>query len=408
MTTYTTSMRRSMGGISFEDDDFIEKIIEVGKQFRPFSDAMDDFVVHHGFDKDIHDIESKVDFINNAFKTADIKPPRNVKKWYEEGKSIKRDTAYQICFAFGLDATETDDFFRRYYASERGFDCHLLEDAVYYCCMLNGWTYADAQEIIAQAKAAPAGTGKVREVVYTQAIMDDLKEIVSKEDLIAYLSDNIDLFSENNLTAYKTIQTLWTMSVGAQGLLMEERDKLSSNRDDLAIGKAGEVPLKPIKSSSDAFIALFQLEEKPASLILEKYRSIGPILKNLHKQIQDSFPNEQGIEKILRNEHSASYESIRKWLILLSFYAFWAKTAVTRRKYTAKPEDRERCVTSMNKYLVEAGYSELYEGNPYDWLFFFAVADEDPLPTFRWIWQALLEKMQEEASANPVDGSVRV
>jgi len=41
MTTYTTSMRRSMGGISFEDDDFIEKIIEVGKQFRPFSDAMD-------------------------------------------------------------------------------------------------------------------------------------------------------------------------------------------------------------------------------------------------------------------------------------------------------------------------------------------------------------------------------
>ena len=41
MTTYTTSMRRSMGGISFEDDDFIEEIIEVGKQFRPFSDAMD-------------------------------------------------------------------------------------------------------------------------------------------------------------------------------------------------------------------------------------------------------------------------------------------------------------------------------------------------------------------------------
>lgn len=379
------------------DDDFVEKIIGVGKQFRPFSEAMDDFLVHHGYNQDVHDVKAKVDFINNAFKAAGIKPPRFVKKWYEEGKSTSRETAYQICFAFGLDATETDDFFRRYYACERGFDCHRLADAVYYCCMLNGWTYAEAEEIIKTVEAAPAGAGKAGEVVYTQAIMDDLKEIVSKEDLIAYLSDNKNLFSENNnLTAYKTIQTLWSMSVGENGLLQEEREKLSSNLDDLTIGKAGEVPLKPIKSTSDAFIALFQLEEEPASRILEKYRSVGPILKNLNEHIRDSFPNEQGIEKILRNDHTVSYESIRKWLILLSFYTFWAKTAVSRRKYIAKPEDRERCVSSMKNYLVDAGYSELYEGNPYDWLFFFAMADEDPLPTFRWIWQSLLDKMQEE------------
>ncbi len=72
MTTYTTAMRRSVGGISFEDEDFIEKIIEVGKRFRTFSEAMDDFIANHGYDKDIHDVKSKVEFINNTFKAVDI------------------------------------------------------------------------------------------------------------------------------------------------------------------------------------------------------------------------------------------------------------------------------------------------------------------------------------------------
>ncbi len=389
MTTYTSAMRRSIGGISFEDEDFIEKIIEVGKQFRPFSEAMDDFIAHHGYDKDINDIKSKVEFINNAFKAAEIKPPRNVNKWYEEGKSIKRGTAFQICFAFGLDATETDDFFRRYYASERGFDCHLLEDAVYYCCMLNGWTYADAQDIIARVGTEPVDASDDMEVVYTESIIDDLKDIVTKEDLITYLSENRVLFSVNNITAFKTIQDLWNEIVAEDGLLVQENRKFYSIQED-QLDK--DIRISPNMSASDVFIALFQLDREPASRILEKNKSIGPILKNLHQRIQDSFPNEQGITKILRNDHFISYESVRKWLILLTFYTFWAK----RKHQDAQPEDRDRCVATMNKYLVEAGYSELYEGNPYDWLFFYAMADVTPLPTFRWIWSSLLDKTLDE------------
>lgn len=405
MTTYTTAMRRSIGGISFEDEDFIEKIIEVGKQFRPFSEAMDDFIAHHGYDKDIHDVKSKVEFINNVFKAAEIQPPRNVKKWYEEGKLIKRDTAYQICFAFGLDATETDDFFRRYYASDRGFDCHLMEDAVYYCCMLNGWTYTDAQEIITQVGEEPVSTSDNIEVVYTESIIDDLKDIVTKEDLISYLSENRALFSVNNITAFKTIQDLWNEIVAEDGLLVQENRMFYSIQED-RLDK--DIRISSDMSASDVFIALFQLDREPASRILEKYKSIGPILKNLHQHIQKSFPNEQAITRILRNDYSISYEPVRKWLILLSFYTFWAKKSIKSEHQDAGPEDRDRCVVSINKYLVEAGYSELYEGNPYDWLFFYAIADVTPLPTFRWIWQALLDKMQEEASPNPVDGSVRV
>lgn len=394
MRTYTTALRRSISEISFVDEDFIEKIIEIGKCFRPFSEAMDDFIARHGYCKDIHDTKEKVEFISNAFRNADMKAPRNMKKWYEEGKSITRDTAYQICFAFGLDTIATKDFFKRYYASERGFDCHRLEDAVYYCCMNNGWTYMDAQKIIERVGRECAAPSYDSEPMYTRFIIEELDEIETMETLIDYLSDNRALFSVNNVTAFKTIQDLWNGIVAENGLLAQENRMFYSIQDDPT---TKEIQISSGLSASDVFISLFQLEREPASCILEKYKSISPILKKLHPHIQDSFPNEQGIMKIMRNDHNISYESVRKWLVLLSFYTFWAKKSIKQGCEDAQLEDKKRCCNSMNDYLVRAGYSELYEGNPYDWLFFYAMSDETPLRTFRWIWTFLMDKMLEES-----------
>ena len=45
--------------------------------------------------------------------------------------------------------------------------------------------------------------------------------------------------------------------------------------------------------------------------------------------------------------------------------------------------DADECLGQINHYLADAGYTELYYGNPYDWIFLFAMYDEYPLPTFR-------------------------
>ena len=37
----------------------------------------------------------------------------------------------------------------------------------------------------------------------------------------------------------------------------------------------------------------------------------------------------------------------------------------------------------MNRYLLDAGYPELYPGNPYDWIFLWALRDDYPLEAFR-------------------------
>lgn len=98
---------------------------------------------------------------------------------------------------------------------------------------------------------------------------------------------------------------------------------------------------------------------------------------------------------ILRGEH-VSYERVRKWLVLLTFYTYWAKRALVTGSYEAMPDDGERCIAEMNRYLIDSGYPELYVGNPYDWIFFYVLKDSEPLRTFRYIWNELLTDTLEE------------
>ena len=91
-----------------------------------------------------------------------------------------------------------------------------------------------------------------------------------------------------------------------------------------------------------------------------------------------------------------SYERVRKWLVLLTFYTFWARKAVDAGTYEAQPSDADRCISHMNQVLMDAGYPELYVGNPYDWIFFYATKSDEPLTTFRYIWNELLTTTLEE------------
>ena len=59
--------------------------------------------------------------------------PRDLKDWFSSDKTLKkRDLAFQVCFALGLNVDETNDFFRRV-MFERSFDCHSINEAVPTC-----------------------------------------------------------------------------------------------------------------------------------------------------------------------------------------------------------------------------------------------------------------------------------
>lgn len=394
MPAYTTLLQKPLETISWEDDNFIEELLQVVQLFRPFSVSITEFIVDHGYEGDTSDVDAKVVFIRSAFTRANMDAPREIREWFTAGQPIKRDTAFLICFAFGLDGYETDEFFRRYYARERSFNCHQVQEAIYYFCLNNGLSYAEALDI--QTHLPLAGESRnSSDVVYTRSIIAELNDLETKEELISYLTENIQKFSDSNVTAYETIRRLWALAAGPDGLLIREHEKLPSILDDAATGeksrlRSGDAGVKPW----DAYLAILQLDKNDVEQ-LKAERSIRPILKKLHTDAQDSFPDRQGIDRILHGEH-VSYERVRKWLVLLTFYTFWAQKAVKEGNYDAMPEDANRCLTSMNKHLIDAGYPELYVGNSYDWIFFYASENESPLYVFRYIWNELLMTTLEE------------
>ena len=398
-TPYTSILQKPLDRISCEDDNFIEELLEIVKLFRPFSVGMDEFLTEHGYTDDIADIDAKVAYIRATFVKANMDVPREVREWFASGQPIKRDTVFQICFAFGLDRGETDEFFRRIYTRERSFNCHLIQEAIYYFCLNHGLTWADALDIQSQVHLTAENSGN-SDVVYTGSIIAELNDLESKDELIVWLNRNLEKFIGNNVTAYETIRRLWNLAAGPDGLLIREHQKLPSILDDFATGRKIKFRIDDKGAKPwDAYLAIFQLDRKDVRE-LGTDRSIKPILENLHDNAQDSFPDRQGISMILRGEH-VSYERVRKWLVLLTFYTFWARRAVDKGGYDADPGDAERCIASMNQYLIESGYPELYVGNPYDWIFFYAIKSEEPLYVFRLIWNELLTETLEKTSVNP-------
>ncbi len=397
MPDYTSILRRSIDAISMEDDNFIEELLGVAQLFRPFWEAMDEFISGRGYAGDPGDTEAKVRFIREAFERAGMKPPREIRRWYE-GQPVRRETAFRICFAFSLEGLETDEFFRCVFAKERSFDCHRLNEAVYYFCLNHGRSYGEAQSIL---REIPASEGKEDgETVYTDSILARLNGIESREELVSYLTENRGKFFRNNVTAYETIRRLWERAAGPEGLLVRERARFMSSPDEAVSGRRTAMRTNQAGVQTwDAVLAIFQMERRQARR-LGKDRSLKPILEKLHADAGDSFPDRQGIEKILRGE-PVSYERVRKWIGLLTFYAFWASKALACGSYAAGELDAERCAASMNRHITEAGYPELYVGNPYDWIFLFAAKDEEPLVLFREIWKSLLGLALEETPEKP-------
>ena len=67
--------------------------------------------------------------------------------------------------------------------------------------------------------------------------------------------------------------------------------------------------------------------------------------------------------------------ALRKDVILLYFYDYWVSDFLDGRN----AGDYDGFTTGINDVLFDCGFSPLYVGNPYDWLFLYcsACADQD-------------------------------
>lgn len=415
--------------LSPDDDDYEETLLGIAQLFRGFGEALTSFLAEHGYTGNLTDVDAKAQFLRDKFKQENVPSPplRDFKKWFSPNASISRQTAYKICFAFKLGVFETNSFFKCV-QFERGFDCHTINEAVYYFCTKNRLSYMEAQKIIKQIpapskyKALPN-----QEILYTGTILENIEEISDEEELITYIADNISDFGYNNATAIQYIQELWADIAREDGLAVQEgriidRYNLFENRHKkgdvdtrsveviAAEVKHQEKKIKPedfVVATTDSstwtiFSQILGMRNYMKSEYAIKYdRSIiSALSENMLLPLNASycFPSQRSIDKLLRGELGDN-ELMRKMLIFLVFYSYWAKAIIrdNNAEYCADRTDSDRCLETINGRLLSAGYPELYSGNPYDWLFLWSLNDEHPLQAFR-TYMGEVFAVKEEAS----------
>lgn len=377
MGTYSDSLERAGYEIWPGDEQYTEKLRAVAESFCTFDAALDRFLREHGYSGDPEDTERKLRFLRERFAAGGVPEPRNMRKWYTEHRRIERGTAFQICFAFGLTPEDTEDFLRRI-CLQRGFDFHDADEIVLYFCLRYRLPYGEAKELQEEARRRmgarrPERIDFSREVYYTGEIRKEAELLTTREALMRYLGENRERFIYHHATAGRYIRELWREIAGEFGLAAEERKRL--------------YPADPEGERLSLWSICLQILglSRRETGTSGAERTLKPFLKKnpfLHTLAQESFPDRDGLTKILNGGH-VSHERARKDLILLTFYQYWVRLALKRSGYQAEPGDGERCVLQMDHYLTDAGYPELYVGNPYDWIFLYAAVDDYPLIIFR-------------------------
>ena len=391
MDLYTEKLAAEAADI--HEYEAIQKLPEIIASFRGHGAALSDFLDAHGYPGE-NSPSAKAAYLKEKFTAAGIEAAkaRNALKWLTEPKGFERETGFRIAFALDLSIEETNEFFRTVML-DRSFDCHTIREAVYYYCIFHGKGYRTAEELIAavpQPKKGPVPDAA--DVLYTKNIVDFLQTCTDDEMLLKYFTGNLAQFGYNQVRAKEYIRLLWDKISGPDGTAARERKYLCDDE--------GQKYQDPADSTWNIYLQILGLDPQDTRHI-ETDRTIKPILNNktfMHQFAADNFPNRQSIEKLLRGE-STQNDLIRKTLILFIFYQFWMNRALPPkgyRSYEAGPFDRERCLTELDQYLLDAGFPEMYAGNPFDWIFIWAAGREAPIKAFHSYWQLLSAEFSEK------------
>lgn len=395
MDTYTEKLEA--GAAELYEYNAVTELPRIIASFRGHGAALSEFLNSHGYPAVLEDTaENKAAFLREKFTEAGIgaAKARNALKWLTEPNAFERETGFRIAFALGLSIEETDEFFRTVLL-DRSFDCHTIGEAVWYYCIFHHKDYAAAEKLMAEApKTDRTAVPSEGEVLYTKNIISFLRSCPSDEALMEYFRENLPQFAYNQVKAKEFIRQLWEQIAGPDGLAEQERKYFLQQ-------EKGENP--PAEDSTwGIYLQILGLSFDVEHI--EGDRTIRPILENrtfMHEFAIDNYPTRQSIEKLLRGE-SAKHDLTRKTLILLAFYQFWMNTALSHggmKTLMAGENDRDRCLDELDQYLLDAGFPEIYAGNPYDWIFLWAAGREAPLLAFRSYWQ-LLSAEHSELSAD--------
>ena len=114
---------------------------------------------------------------------------------------------YDICFAFILNETETTWFFQHIYY-DRAFNCHTIDEAVFYFAFSNGLTYQKSLNIIKKINEADAPAATNYEGNYTLFVKNQINSMKTAGELTTFLISNKENFKSWNKSAGNMLKSL--------------------------------------------------------------------------------------------------------------------------------------------------------------------------------------------------------
>ena len=297
----------------------------------------------------------------NGIDLSEIGSTNTLKSWFKGGPRPKkgedsRDAMFALAFALEFTHDEAAELFHKVYL-DRAFNFRNEKELVYYFCLANKKTWADAKRIISTIEHDADGYDAT---LYTAAIQTDVDKFSNESELLAYIKTHRHNMEQNNVTAKKYL------------------DKFLIQAKEYAI-KEAELPehegqfdgaWKNEKTVSVNFMYALITDTTPSAK-----KGTTTVFKNarLPKEIKNRFP-----EAVSFSEKEPTYESIRKMIVMLFSYTFWYHV-----QWKQKDFDIEDYTEQLNALLYECGFSQLYYGNPYDWLFLYCTLSDKPLDVFR-------------------------
>lgn len=297
----------------------------------------------------------------------DIANKGTFRNWFNEDKRPKkgddsRRKIFAIAFALQLNTEQTAELFHKVYL-DRAFDYRNVLDIVCYFCIANNKTWQDVNRIL--GVVSNLDTDNSDYTSCTVQIKSDIQVMTDENSLIEYIKNHGHNLEKRNISAKQTV------------------NKLISQANELAI-KESELP-----EYRDCFIGCDRTSknftyEVITNLPVSGEKGTKTFFKNarLPKEIKSRFPEAGTLSK-----KEPTYEELRKLIILLSSYKHWFSL-----RFNNVDSDIEVYIDEINLYLNDSGFSPIYYGNPYDWLFLFCALSNNPLDTFREIIAEVLEE----------------
>lgn len=324
-----------------------------------------DRLIQLGYDGSCENLSAAEDFLNKLIDKAQVSiGPKTIRSWLTKGTpattSDGRKNLFRLCFALQMNAKETTEFFLKA-VSEPFFNFKDLFEAACYFCMKTERSYTDVENLVRKTQSQPLNDFDFEVIESTTRVGDYLEEIQTEDEFVSFWLDHAKSFEVHKKSASaKTLKLLeqcyYVASKYIQKFRMEDVHGPIETPDKLLSVIYG-FPVRSTRGGSPLYQVTISKSDFP-------------------KSITKNFPQTMQLQHI--KDGTASYDELRKTIILLTFFKVFAERRVNDDEDGDPFDD---FVVETERRLFDCGYVGLYVQNPYDWMFCFCAMqfEENPI-----------------------------